>query len=132
MGARYLKVEEAAIRDHYSTATRADMLTFVPNRTWAEIGVHARRMGIHRTTQAKGYSIQKGREGTDISWSDEENDEFDSRYPHSTRAELLNFFYPRTLYAIQSHAEKRGLHRTREAMGREISIGKKKNEQTRI
>lgn len=125
MGARYLKTEEAAIRTHYPTATRAKMLILVPNRAWLQIGAHARRMGVHRTTHAKGDSIREGRKGTNGSWSDEENDKFDRYYPHSTRLSLLNFFYPRTWPAIQSHAEKRRLHRTREAVGREISMGKR-------
>lgn len=125
MGARYLKVEEAAIRAHYATATRVEMLDFLPNRTWSQIGVHARRMGIHRTTHAKGDSIREGRKEIKGLWSDEENNQFDRYYPHSTHAELLNFFYPRTGFAIRSHAQKRHLRRTREARGREISMGKR-------
>jgi hypothetical protein len=124
MGARWLKVEEAAIVEDYLTASRAEMLERIPNRTWAQIGVHARRMGVRRTTQARGNSIREGRKELNGSWTDEENDKFDSYYPYSTRSALLKFFHPRTWFAIQSHAEKRNLHRTRKAVSREIKIGR--------
>ena len=52
MGVRYLKTEDQNIEVYYPTATRAEILELIPNRTWAEIGVHARRMGIHRTSKA--------------------------------------------------------------------------------
>jgi hypothetical protein len=126
MGARYLKTEDAAIEIYYPTASRDEVLKRIPNRTWGQIGVHARKMGIHRTTKARGNSIREGRKILKHSWSDEDNDKFDSYYPHSTRSALLNFFYPRTWLALQSHAEKRHLHRTREAVGRQIQIGRNK------
>ncbi len=124
MGARWLKAEEAVIVSHYPTASRAEILELIPNRTWGQIGVKARKMRIHRTSNAWGNSVREGRKEINGSWSDEENDKFDSYYPHSTRSALLNFFHPRTLFAIQSHAEKRNLHRTREAVSREIKIGR--------
>lgn len=126
MGARYLKVEEAAIRDHYSTATRTEMLEHLPDRTWSQIGVHARRIGVHRTTQAWGNSIRDGRKEIKGAWRGNENESLDGLYPYLTRKDLLIVFYPRTWLAIQSHAEKRHLHRTPEAVGRQIQIGKKK------
>jgi hypothetical protein len=126
MGARYLKTEDKEIVKHYPTASRVEILELIPDRTWAQIGVHARKKGIHRTTQARGNSIREGRKILKHSWSDEDNDKFDSYYPHSTRSALLNFFYPRTWLSIQSHAEKRHLHRTREAVGRQIQIGRSK------
>ena len=126
MGARYLKSEEASIRDRYPTASRTHILAFIPSRTWSQISTHARRMGIHRTTQARGNSIQEGRKKLKGAWSDQENDRFDSYYPNSTRVALTDHFYPRTWLALQSHAEKRGIHRTREAIGQEIKIGREK------
>jgi hypothetical protein len=125
MGARYLKAEEAIIRSHYPTAARWKIMGMIPARTWVEIGVKARKMGIHRNKDAKGDSIREGRKEINGSWSDEENDQFDRYYPHSTREALLKFFYPRTWFAIQSHAEKRHIHRTREAVGRQINIGRR-------
>lgn len=125
MGARWLKAEAKEIAEYYPTASRAEMLERIPNRSWAQIGVHARRMCIHRTTRARGNSIREGRKEINGSWSDKENDQFDRYYPHSTRAALLSFFHPRTWFAIQSHAEKRQIHRTREAVSREIKIGQK-------
>lgn len=125
MGARYLKTEDGVIVMKYPTAPRAEILELIPDRTWEQIGVHARKKGIHRTSKAWGNSVREGRKEINGSWSDEENDGFDSYYPHSTREALLNFFYPRTWFAIQSHAKKRNLHRTREAMSREIKIGRK-------
>lgn len=125
MSARYLKTEDEAIVMKYPTASRAEILELMPNRTWAQIGVYARRKGIHRTTQAKGNSIQEGRKSHKDAWTDEDNEKFDRSYPHSTRVALLNYFYPRTWFALQSHAQKRSIHRTREAVGREIAIGRK-------
>jgi len=107
------------------------MLVLIPDRTWEEIGVHARRMGIHRTTQARGNSIRAGRKEIKGAWSDEENERFDELYPYSARGFLLSAFYPRTRLAIQSHAEKRHLHRTREAISREIQIGKRNAKELR-
>lgn len=124
MGARYLKAEEKVIRSHYPTASRAEILELIPTRTWAQIGVHARRIDVHRTTRARENSIREGRKEINGSWSDEENSKFDRYYPHSTRAALLSFFHPRTWFAIRAHAEKRHIHRTREAVGREIRIGR--------
>jgi hypothetical protein len=124
MGARYLKAEEDVIVNYYPTAPRAEMLERIPDRTWNQIGVHARHMRVLRTTSAWGNSIREGRKNLKHSWSDEDNDKFDRYYPHSTRSALLNFFYPRTWFSIQSHAQKRHLHRTREAVGRQINIGR--------
>jgi hypothetical protein len=81
-------------------------------------------MGIHRTSAAKGDSIREGRKLNPNAWSDEDNDKFDRNYPHFTRLALLEFFKPKTWFAMQSHAQKRHLHRTREAVGREINIGR--------
>ena len=125
MGARYLKMEDRAIEVYYPTATRAEILELIPNRTWAEIGCHARRMGIHRTSKAWGGSIREGRKILKHSWSNQDNDKFDSYYPHSTREALLNFFSPRTWLSLQSHAHKRHIHRTRKAIGRQMNIGRK-------
>lgn len=124
MGARYLKTEDEAIYKYYPTAARNEILKKIPDRTWEQIGVRARRMGIHRISQAWGNSIREGRKKTKGAWSDADNDRFDRYYPHSTRVSLLTFFHPRTWLAIQSHAEKRHLHRTREAVGRQIQIGR--------
>lgn len=124
MGARYLKAEEAVIRSHYPSSRRWRILALIPGRTWVEIGVKARKMGIRRTKAAKGNSIREGRKSLKHSWSDVDNDKLDRYYPHSTRSALLNFFYPRTLLSIQAHAEKRHIHRTREAISREINIGR--------
>ena len=125
MGARYLKIEDTVIQVHYPTASRAEILELIPNRTWAQIGVHARKKGIHRTSKAWGNSVREGRKILKHSWSDEENAKFDRYYPHSTQEALLKFFYSRTWLALQSHAEKRNIHRTREAVTREIKIGRK-------
>jgi hypothetical protein len=124
MGERYLKAEEEAIRELYPTATRFEILSRIPDRTWGEIGVKARKMGIHRTKEAKGESVREGRKKLKHSWSDAANERFDLVYPNLTRAHLLNAFSSRTWLSIVSHAQKRHLHRTREAVGREISIGR--------
>jgi hypothetical protein len=124
MGARYLKTEDEAIVEYYPTASRDKILKLIPDRTWEQIGVRARRMRILRTSKAWGNSIREGRKAMPNSWSAEDNDKFDSYYPHSTRSALLNFFYPRTWLSIQSHAQKRHLHRTREAAGRQMNIGR--------
>ena len=132
MGARWLKAEEKEIVDHYPIASPAEMCRRIPDRTWSQIGVHARRMGIHRTTQARGNSIREGRKKLKGTWSDQENDRFDRYYPNSTRVGLIDHFYPRTWLALQSHAEKRGIHRTREAIGREIKIGREEEKKRKI
>ena len=124
MGARYLKVEETFIRAHYPTATRAEILELIPGRTWAQIGVHARRMGILRTTKARGDSIREGRKELKHAWSNADNERFDHFYPNATRERLLDAFPLRTWKSIQSHAQKRVVHRTREAAALQISIGR--------
>jgi hypothetical protein len=125
MGARYLKAEEEEeeIVNHYSTASRAEMLERIPNRTWLQIGVHARHMRVLRTTTAWGNSIREGRKILKHSWSDADNERFDLLYPIHTYIQLLAAFPERSRKSIRSHAQKRHLHRTREAVGREISIG---------
>jgi len=124
MGARYLKVEETVIQVHYPTATRAEILELIPGRTWAQIGVHARRMRILRTTKARGNSIREGRRLLEHAWSDEDNKRFDAMYPTVTRAQLSTAFPSRTFLSLQSHAQKRQLHRTRQAVGTQVNIGR--------
>ena len=131
MGARWLKAEEAEIRNHYSTSTRAEMLLRIPERTWAQIGVHARRMRILRTTKARGNSISEGRKALKHAWSDMDNKRFDAMYPTVTRAQLRAAFPNRTWKSIQSHAQKRHLHRTRQAAGNQINIGHSKARERR-
>jgi hypothetical protein len=125
MGARYLKIEDTVIEVHYPTAPRAEILELIPNRTWAQIGVHARKKGIHRTSKAWGNSIREGRKTLRDTWSDEDNKKLDSLYPNATHAQLLAAFPSRVLTAIRDRAQRRGLHRTREATGRQIQIGRK-------
>jgi hypothetical protein len=125
MGARWLKVEEEAIVEDYPTATRAEMLERIPDRTWNQIGVHARHMHVLRTTSAWGNSIREGRKKLKHSWSDADNERFDLWYPIRTYAQLLAAFPERSPKSIRSHAQKRHLHRTREAVGREINIGRR-------
>jgi hypothetical protein len=126
MGARYLKAEEKEIVDHYSTASRAEMLERIPNRTWPQIGVHARHMRVLRTTTAWGNSVREGRKKLIHSWSDADNERFDLLYPIRTYAQLLAAFPERSRKSIRSHAQKRHLYRTRETVGREINIGREK------
>jgi hypothetical protein len=61
MGERWLKAEEAVIQTHYPTSRRWEILARIPGRTLVEIGAKARKMGIHRTKEAKGDSIREGR-----------------------------------------------------------------------
>lgn len=124
MGARYLKAEEEEIVNHYSTASRAEMLERIPNRTWLQIGTHARHMRVLRTTTAWGNSIREGRKILKHSWSDADNERFDLLYPIHTYAQLLYAFPGRTRKSIRSHAQKRHIYRTREAAGRQINIGR--------
>lgn len=126
MGARYLKTEEEAIVERYPTASRAEILTLIPDRTWAQIGVHARSMGIHRATQSWGNSIREGRKVLRNSWSEADNMRLDKLYPTETRADLLAGFPNRSYIAIRSHAQRRHLQRTFYATGREINIGREK------
>lgn len=124
MGARYLMVEVEAIAEFYPSAPRSEILERIPNRTWEQIGVRARKMGIHRTTQAWGNSVREGRKTTKGAWNDQQNALFDRLYPIQTREQLLAAFPNRTFFSIQSHAQKRHLHRTREAIGRQMNIGR--------
>jgi hypothetical protein len=124
MGERYLKAEEAVIRAHYPTSRRWNILALIPSRTWAEIGVKARKMGIHRNKEAKGDSIREGRMMLKCAYSDGENERFDRIYPTSTHAELLVAFPDRTLNSIFSHARRRHLHRTKEAKAIQMKIGR--------
>ena len=126
MGARYLKREDEAILRYYPTAPRAEIIKLIPNRTWDQIGVHARKKDIHRTSKAWGNSIREGRKSLKHTWSDEDNKKLETLYPHATYALLLATFPSRTLPAIRDRAQRQGLHRTREAIGREIEIGRRK------
>jgi hypothetical protein len=125
MGARWLKKEEKEIVDQYSKASRTEMLERIPDRTWNQIGVHARHMRVLRTTSAWGNSIREGRKALKHAWSNADNERFDLLYPICTYAQLLAAFPERSPKSIRSHAQKRHLHRTREAVGREINIGRK-------
>lgn len=125
VGARYLKTEEATIVSHYPTAPRDKILKLIPNRTWAQIGVKARKMGIHRTSKAWGNSTREGRKLHKDAWTDQQNELFDRLYPTETRVQLLAAFPDKAWTALQSHAQKRHLHRTSEATRREMQIGKK-------
>ncbi len=125
MGARYLKTEDDAIVKYYPTAPRAEILEHVPNRTWAQIGVKARKMGIHRTSKAWGISVREGRKLHKDAWTDQQNELFDVLYPKQTYAQLLAAFPNKSLLALQSHAQKRGIHRSREAVGRQMNIGRR-------
>jgi len=125
MGNRYLKVEDEAIRKYYPTATRQEILQRIPNRTWIQIGARAIRIGVHRSTQAKGDSIREGRKALENSWEDDK-DMFLALFPVATRAQILKAFPRRTWLSIQSYAGRLHLHRSREAIGRQISIGRGK------
>jgi len=125
MGARYLKVEDEAIKAHYPTATRREILRLIPTRTWNQIGVRARRINVYRTTKAKGTAIIESRKESGYLWSDSDNIKFDLLYPGATQEQLLNTFHTKTWSSIRSHAEKRGIHRTREAIGRQMNIGRR-------
>jgi hypothetical protein len=127
MGERWLKAEEAVIPAHYPTSRRWEILAMIPSRTWGEIGVKARKMGIHRTKEAKGDSIREGRMMLKCTYSDGENERFDMLYPTSTHADLLVAFPDRTLKSICSHARRRHLHRTPEAKARQVQIGREES-----
>jgi hypothetical protein len=124
MGNRYLKAEEEAIRELYPTATQFEIRSRIPDRTWAEIGVKARKMGIHRTTEAKGDSIREGRVLLKNAYSFTDNYLFDRLFPIKTHAELLAAFPGRSFKALISHAQRRHLHRTKEAKARQVQIGR--------
>ena len=125
MGARYLRTEDRAIEAYYPTATKEEILELIPNRTWAEIGVHARKKGIHRTSKAWGNSVREGRKALTNAWSDKDKKKLDSVYPHATYALILAAFPCRNLTAIRDRAQRQGLHRTKEARCRQIAIGRK-------
>jgi hypothetical protein len=124
MGARYLKVEEAVIRKYYPTAARWKIMGMIPDRTWVEISVKARKMGIHRTSAAKGNSVREGRASLKNSYDHSENNLLDRLYPSATHAELLEAFPTRTLPSLFAHARRRGLHRSKEAKARQVKIGR--------
>jgi hypothetical protein len=124
MGERWLKAEEAVIQTHYPTSRRWQILALIPGRSWVEIGAKARKMGIHRTKEAKGDSIREGRMMLKSTYSDDENERFDKIFPTATHAELLAAFPDRTINSIFSHARRRHLHRTKEAKARQVQIGR--------
>jgi hypothetical protein len=125
MGARYLKVEEEILRSDFPTVSRKEILEKISTRTWAQLSAHARRMGIHRTSEAKGNSVRDGRKKLKSAYSDAENDRLRRMYPVASRKELLAAFPKRTLNALQAHAYVLGVKRTREAKAREVKLGRK-------
>ena len=58
---RYLKSEDETIKKMYPSATKAEIQAAMPDRSWDGICVHARRKGIHRTTEARAREIDLGR-----------------------------------------------------------------------
>lgn len=124
MGARYLKIEEETIRTHYPTATRDEILALIPARTWVQIGAHARKMGVHRTSETWGNSVREGRKTLRDSWSAGENIQLIKFYPQHTRAEICAALPRRAWKAIRCHARRLDIARTREAKAREIQIGR--------
>jgi len=125
MGARYLKTEDTVIEVHYPTAPKEEILALIPDRTWAQIGVHARKKGIHRTSEAWGNSIREGRKSLKDTWSDEEDKKLEALYPSATYALLFATFPSRSMVAIRDRAQRQGLHRSPEAISRQIQIGRK-------
>ena len=124
MGERWLKVEEEIIRTHYPTAPRAEIVELIPNRTWGQIGVHARTMGVHRNSQAWGNSVREGRKLLPDSWSVAENMQLVKFYPRHTRAEICAALPRRSWKSIRSHARRIDVTMTREAKARAIRIGR--------
>jgi hypothetical protein len=131
MGERYLKTEEETIRTHYPTATRDEILTLMPGRTWVQIGAHARKRGVHRTSETWGNSVREGRKLLPNSWDIGENIQLINFYPQHTRAEICAALPRRAWKAIRMHAHRLGIERTREAKAREIQLGRRINEQKR-
>ena len=132
MGARYLKDEEGVIIADYPTASRAEILEKIPGRTWEQISAHAWRMGVHRTSQAWGDSIREGRKMLRGTWSMPDDERLDRVYPKLTRAQLCATFPSRTWLGIRAHAQRRRLHRTHEATGRQINIGRENARKKKI
>lgn len=125
MGARYLKTEEEVIVKCYPTASRDEIIKLIPDRTWGQIGVKARKMGIHRTSKAWGNSTREGRKLHKDAWTDQQNELFDHLYPTQTRMQLLDAFPGKSWFALQTHAQRRHLHRNFAATRRQMQIGKK-------
>ena len=124
MGERWLKTEEETIRTHYPTAPRAEILALIPNRTWLQVSAHARRMGVHRTSETWGNSVREGRKLLPDSWTLAENLLLNQFYPQHTRAEICAALPRRAWKAIRCHAHKLDIERTREAKARQIQIGR--------
>ena len=124
MGERWLKAEEEIIRTDYPTAPRAEIVELIPDRTWGQIGVHARTMGVHRTSETWGNSVREGRKLLPDSWSVSENMQLIKFYPRHTRAEICAALPRRAWKSIRCHARRLDLSRTREAKVREIQIGR--------
>lgn len=125
MGARYLKTEDEVIVRYYPTASKEEILELIPNRTWAQIGVHARKKGIHRTSKTWGNSIREGRKSLKDTWSDGDEKKLEALYPHATYKLLFAAFPSRSMAAIRDRAQRQGLHRSPEAISRQIQIGRK-------
>jgi hypothetical protein len=124
MGSRYLKVEETVIVEDYPFCSRAKILEKIPGRTWEQIGVHARSMGVHRTSQTWGNSVREGRKHLPDSWTLAENLLLNQFYPQHTRAEICAALPRRAWKAIRCHARRLDTARTREAKARQIQIGR--------
>ena len=61
MGERYLKEENQTLIQMYPTATKSEILVAIPGRGWIALCIHAKRLGIYRTTAARGLQIWAGR-----------------------------------------------------------------------
>jgi hypothetical protein len=81
-------------------------------------------MGIYRTSEAWGNSVARGRRTLKSAYSDKENERFDRVYPVYTREDLLKFFPMRSLNALTTHAQRRQIHRTKEAIRKQVKIGR--------
>ena len=58
---RYSKEKKEVLRALYSEATKAEIMSAIPNRNWKSICERAHALGLHRSYAAKGNAIRAGK-----------------------------------------------------------------------
>jgi hypothetical protein len=58
---RYSKEKREVLRALYSDASKEEIMSALPNRSWKSICERAHALGLHRSYAAKGKAISAGK-----------------------------------------------------------------------
>lgn len=58
---RYSEEKREVLRALYSDASKEEIMSAIPNRSWKSICERAHALGLHRSYAAKGKAIREGK-----------------------------------------------------------------------